>query len=271
MQLVVSALTFMAFAAHPLPGTLGTSTEARPIGLQLAQASHRAEQICLDAVRSSGYRVENILSTNTFSGGSEVIMRVRERDAAYVVGCDYSDNTSRIELYQLDDNGYRRGDDRYTVQYQDHRQGCNSSRYGDCYNDRYYEDQYILNRYDNRYDNRYNNQPYDNQYGSDRYEYNRYEYNRYEYDQYDDATNDWQGRNSDSFSVRSEAEAESVARRMVGDQLGIRDPDSEVVRIDDIRRESNAQDWIVEGSANGAPFVIKIRSRDASILDFDLY
>lgn len=249
MQLVVSTLTFLAFAASP---ALAAPAEALPAPrhpeLQVAQAG-QVEQICVDAINSSGYRVENILSTNTFSGGAEVIMEVRERGGSSVVGCDYSDNTGRIELYQLEESGYSYGndpyndpyDDRYSDRYDNRNANCDSSRYGDCYDDRYDNDNGYDDRYSDRYDGRYD----------DRYE-------------------DWQ-EDSGSSDVRSEGDAEYIARGVVGDQLGIRDPYSDVVQIEDVHRESQQRNWIVEGSVNGAPFVVRIRSSDAYVLDFELH
>lgn len=244
MQLGLSILTFMVAAANPTPAIPTLSPEASNVGLQIAQAN-RVEQICVDAVRSSGYRVNNILSTNTFSGGAEVIMEVRDRSESFVIGCDYSDNTSRIELYQLEDNSYDYSNNDY------------DNRYGDRYEDRY-EDPYAP--YDARYEDRQN----------DRYG-----------DQYDDRYDDWYGDSDDDRyddrrgrfddGVRNEGDAEYIARGVVGDQLGIRDPYSDVVRIDDVHRQSNERDWVVEGRVNGAPFMVKIRSSDASILDFELY
>lgn len=242
MQLVVSTLTLMAFAANPTPAAPEPSTaETYQAGLHVAQAS-RVEQICVDAVNSSGYRVDNILSTNTFSGGAEVIMEVRERNQSYVVGCDYSENTSRIELYQLEETGYNRGDNRYDSRY--------DNRNDDWYDDRDNNHNDSDDRYDSRYDNR----------NDDRYD-----------DWYDDRNNDWQEQSYNQSGVRSEGDAEDIARGFVGDQLGIRDPYSEVVQIDEVHRESRERDWVVEGSANGAPFIVRIRSSDASILDFELH
>lgn len=235
MQLGLSMLTVLVAAANPSPAVPNPSIDASHIGLNIAQAN-RVEQICVEAVRSSGYRVNNILSTNTFSGGAEVIMEVRDRGESLVVGCDYSDNTSRIELYQLEDNSYGYGNSR--SDYDD--------QHGERYNGRYDD------RYDSRYDDRYNDQ-YDDWYG----------------DNDDDRYNDRQSRFDDG--VRNEGDAEYIAREVIGDQLGIRDPYSDVVRIDDVHRQSSERDWIVEGRVNGAPFMVKIRSSDASILDFELY
>jgi len=273
-------LTAMAVAAHPI-ATSEPSTHTSDSDLQLAQVN-RVEQICVDAVRTSGYRVNSILATNTFSGGAEVLMTVQDRGEPIVVGCDYSDNTSRIELYQVENRSSR---------YEDDNNGRYGGQYGDEYNDRYnsrydrqYDEQYN-GSYDDRYDRPY---PYSGRY-EDRYE-NRYE-TRYETryediyeDMYDDRSNNGYGeddrynnrqeRGSNSVGVRNGRDAEYIAREAVGDQLGIGDPYSDIVRIDDVHRQANRQsnnrDWIVEGRVNGAPFVVKIRSSDAYILDFEL-
>lgn len=261
MQLVVSTLALMAFAANPTLAASETSPRSGYAGLEIAQAS-RVEQICVDAVSSSGYRVENILSTNTFSGGAEVMMSVRGRGESYVVGCDYSDNTGRIELYQLESNGYGHNNNRYEEQYSDRYEnrsegwyenqydGQDNSRYDDQYNDRYEN----CNRYGDCYEE-----------GSNR----RYE-DRYE-EGFSDRHGNWQGEYTSSSGVRDEGEAEYIARGVVGNQLGIRDPYSDIVEIDDVHRASGQRNWIVEGKANGAPFVVEIRSSDAYILDFELY
>ena len=57
---------------------------------------------------------------------------------------------------------------------------------------------------------------------------------------------------------------------MVGDQLGIDQPNSSVVKIDDIQRENGDRSWTVEGRANGAPFVVQIRANDGYVQDFQL-
>ena len=86
-------------------------------------------------------------------------------------------------------------------------------------------------------------------------------------EQYDNNSN-W--RNSYSSEIRNRSDAESIARRVVGDQLGIDNPLSDVVRIDDVNRTNNNQTWEVEGRVNGAPFVVRLRASDASVLGFDL-
>lgn len=251
MQLGLSMLTVMAVAANPMAAS-ELSAEASEPRLQIAQIN-QVEQICVEAVRTSGYRVNSILATNTFSGGAEVIMAVHDRGEPFVVGCDYSDNTSRIELYQLENRSSRSDD--YNNQYGGGRYG---DQYGEEFDDRY------NSRYDSRYDNQYEDPD------EDSYYYDR-DSNWYEDD---DRYNDQQGRYDDSSVVRNGSDAEYIAREVVGDQLGIRDPYSDVVRIDEVHRQANRQssnrDWIVEGRANGAPFVVKIRSSDAYILDFEL-
>lgn len=78
-----------------------------------------------------------------------------------------------------------------------------------------------------------------------------------------------QGDRNGSDRVRDRQDAEDIAREAVGDQLGIDDPNSDIVEINDVQR--NNQNWVVEGEANGAPFRVRIRSSDASVEDFQLY
>lgn len=87
-------------------------------------------------------------------------------------------------------------------------------------------------------------------------------------DAYND-DNDWQNQYSGD-DIRSERDAESIARRVVGQQLGIDDPYSNVVRIDEVQRENRDRDWVIEGRANGAPFVVRLRG-DGSVQDFQLF
>ena len=77
------------------------------------------------------------------------------------------------------------------------------------------------------------------------------------------------GDRNSSDRVGDRQAAENIARDAVGDQLGIDDPDSDIVEIKGVER--NNQSWVVEGEANGAPFRVRIRSSDASIEDFQLY
>jgi hypothetical protein len=82
------------------------------------------------------------------------------------------------------------------------------------------------------------------------------------------------GDNDDRFyrsgdEVGDRQEAERIARDAVGDQLGIDNPNSEIVEIKDVQRENRT--WIVEGEANGAPFRVQIRRSDGSVQDFQLY
>jgi hypothetical protein len=90
-------------------------------------------------------------------------------------------------------------------------------------------------------------------------------------DDYDSSGNDddddWQNQYAGE-SIDNRREAESIARDIVGEQLGIDDPYSSVVRIDDVAQENRT--WVVEGRANGAPFVVRIRSNDGSVEDFQL-
>jgi hypothetical protein len=79
----------------------------------------------------------------------------------------------------------------------------------------------------------------------------------------------WQNQYSGS-SIRSQSDAESAARQAVGDQLGIDNPNSSVVHIDDVQRNGD-REWVVEGKANGAPFKVRLRSDDGSVQDFQLF
>jgi hypothetical protein len=90
-------------------------------------------------------------------------------------------------------------------------------------------------------------------------------------DRYED---DFGDNNNDRFYRRGESvgdrrEAERIARDAVGDQLGIDNPDSEIVEIKEVQQENRT--WIVEGEANGAPFRVQIRRSDGSVEDFQLY
>lgn len=69
-----------------------------------------AEDICVDAVERQGLRVIDILGQNEYEGGAEIIMQVQERRGSLTVGCDYADNSRRVQLYQVD---ARRYDDDY--------------------------------------------------------------------------------------------------------------------------------------------------------------
>lgn len=85
----------------------------------------------------------------------------------------------------------------------------------------------------------------------------------------DDRNNSWQNQYSGD-GVRNRSDAEAIARQVVGDQLGIDQPNSSVVKIDDIQRENGNRSWTVEGRANGAPFVVEIRANDGYVEDFQL-
>jgi hypothetical protein len=257
MRSVLLALAFMTLTAGEAIAIPPILIPARNLPLRLAQVN-RAEQVCVDAVRNEGYRVTGILSTSTFAGGAEIIMEVGDRRETFVVGCDYADNTRNVELYRLEVSGNRRGggyDDHGNYRYSDRYNNRRGGRYDDYYEE--YDDAYDDRedyRYGDRSDDRYN----------DRYQRN---------DRHSDYQDDWQRRFQTSSGIRDESDAESIARAVVGDQLGIDDPYSEVVRIDLVRRESGRSNrhWIVEGRVNGAPFVVRIRSSDAYVLGFDLY
>ncbi len=77
------------------------------------------------------------------------------------------------------------------------------------------------------------------------------------------------GDSNSSDRVGDRQEAENIAREAVGNQLGIDNPNSDIVEIKGVER--NNQNWVVEGEANGAPFRVRIRSNDGSIQDFQLY
>ena len=79
----------------------------------------------------------------------------------------------------------------------------------------------------------------------------------------------WRNQQSGN-GIRNQSDAESIARQAVGEQLGIDNPNSSVVRIDDVQRNGD-RDWVVEGRANGAPFKVRLRSDDGSVQDFQLF
>jgi hypothetical protein len=80
----------------------------------------------------------------------------------------------------------------------------------------------------------------------------------------------WQNQYSGGDSIRNQSDAESIARQAVGEQLGIDNPNSSVVRIDDVQRNGD-RDWVVEGRANGAAFKMRLRGDDGSVEDFQLF
>jgi len=84
-------------------------------------------------------------------------------------------------------------------------------------------------------------------------------------------SNGWQNQYGSGNGVRNRSDAESIARQVVGDQLGIDQPYSSVVKIDNIQRENSDRSWTVEGRANGAPFVVQIRANDGYVQDFQLH
>ena len=209
MQPVLSLLTALLLATGT-PAAPGTSSNpglsihiqrnlqsATPhTRVQVAQ-SRNAEWVCVDAVQHEGYRVNEILRVNSFSGGQEVVMAVQSRRETLVVGCDYATNTGEVSLYRLEEPSYN-----------------------------------PLSR---------------------------------------NSGGNWQGRFYQANGVRSDRAAADIARAVVGEQLGIDDPYSNVVQIDRVRQDARYQNWVVEGRVNGAPFVVQIRDSDAYILGFDLY
>lgn len=201
MRIVLSTLTAITLTTGIT--LLATPARSEILGnnWQIAQDSNRAERTCTEAVEDEGYRVNDILDTNIFSGGAEVVMEVSRRGNTKVVGCDYSNNSRDVELYELE--GYNDDDDRYGLSNND-----------------------------------------------------------------DDS---WQNQFYDSDGVNDRGYAEDIAREVVGQQLGIDDPYSDIVEIDEVRRESNDRNWVVEGKANGAAFVVRIRADDAYITEFSVY
>jgi hypothetical protein len=249
MRPVLFAFALMVVTSGDAIATPRPLFPVRNLNLHIAQIS-RAEERCVNAVRNAGYQVNGILSTSTFSGGAEIIMEVRDRRESFVVGCDYAENTGNTDLYRLENSGYRsnsRYDERYSDRYNDRYNDPYSDPYPDPYNDPYSHpsDDWSNHRSQGRYDDRYNTSYPSN--------------------------DNWQAQFHTSAGVRDEGYAEQIARSVVGDQLGIDDPYSDIVRVDLVRRESRDRNWIVEGRVNGAPFVVRIRSSDAYILGFDLY
>lgn len=78
-------------------------------------ADGRAEDTCINAVERQGLQVVDVLDRNEYAGGSEVVLRVRERRQSFTLGCDYADNTRRVQLYQLDgyEDDWEQDDDFY--------------------------------------------------------------------------------------------------------------------------------------------------------------
>jgi hypothetical protein len=107
------------------------------------QAGDRAVNICVDAASARGFRVEEVVEQNEFSGGAEVIMRVRSRYDSALIGCDYADNTRQVQLYQLESG-------RNT--WEDNRDDDDDND-DDDYNDNdYFDDRYSEGRINNRRD-----------------------------------------------------------------------------------------------------------------------
>lgn len=84
------------------------------------EGGSRAERVCVNALESRGFRVTDVLERNDFTGGSEIILRVRERNSSYAIGCDYADRTGEVQLYQLQGYGNRYDDDYDDDRYDDY-------------------------------------------------------------------------------------------------------------------------------------------------------
>jgi hypothetical protein len=54
--------------------------------------------------------VVDILETNDYSGGTEVVMRVSRSGDEYTIGCDYSDSSRNVELYRIENDSRDRND-----------------------------------------------------------------------------------------------------------------------------------------------------------------
>ena len=84
-------------------------------------ASRRAQETCVDAAQQQGLRVTDVVEQNDYAGGTEIILRGRNRNQSVTVGCDYAENTGRVQLYRLegrdDSQGDNRDDDRYVDRY----------------------------------------------------------------------------------------------------------------------------------------------------------
>jgi hypothetical protein len=121
MKVVLSLTTGLTLASLTLAGPGFSLPEP------LVIASRRAQETCVDAAEQQGLRVTDVVEQNDYSGGSEVILRGRNRNQAFTVGCDYAENTGQVQLYRLegrdngrddssenwDDRDGNRSDDRY--------------------------------------------------------------------------------------------------------------------------------------------------------------
>ena len=112
---LTTCLTLASLAALAAPG----------FGLpdRMLIADRRARETCVDAAQGQGLQVTDVVEQNDYSGGTEVILRGRNRNQAVTVGCDYAENTGQVQLYRLE--GRERNRDRG----QDRNQSGN--QYGD--------------------------------------------------------------------------------------------------------------------------------------------
>lgn len=116
VQFLAAGLTLTGLAALAAPGFALPS--------QTLVASRRAQETCIDAVEQQGLRVTDIVEQNDYAGGTEIILRGQNRSQSFTVGCDYADNTGRVQLYRLEGQDNNRDDDR------------EDDQYGNRYNDR---------------------------------------------------------------------------------------------------------------------------------------
>jgi len=89
---------------------------------QMLIASRRAQETCVDAAQQQGLQVTDVVEKNDYSGGSEIILRGRNHNQSITVGCDYADNTGRVQLYPLEGRDNSRNDNQ------------DDNRYGNRYN-----------------------------------------------------------------------------------------------------------------------------------------
>jgi hypothetical protein len=115
--LTVASLTLLAMPGLSLPAPM-------------LIASRRAQETCLDAVQQQGLRVTDVVEQNDYAGGSEIILRGRTRNQSFTVGCDYAENTGRVQLYQLEGRDNSRDDDRED----DREDDWDDDEYGNRYN-----------------------------------------------------------------------------------------------------------------------------------------
>jgi hypothetical protein len=73
-------------------------------------ADRRARETCVEAAQQQGLQVTDVVEQNNYSGGTEVILRGRNRNQTVTVGCDYADNTGQVQLYRLEGRDGRQND-----------------------------------------------------------------------------------------------------------------------------------------------------------------